>query len=156
MQQLSYATIAGLVQAAEEAGVPLSHLVLADQAQQLERTPQSLWEQMDQSLAVMEESAQMGMRPDIRSTSGLTGGSAFKMRRWAESGRSLTGSLMAGALYRARTGGASCSFQPVAGPTAGQAAQPACRRARRTTQPEAPPRSGNPMLPLPMDVRLTL
>ena len=36
MQQLSYATIAGLVQAAEEAGVPLSHLVLADQAQQLE------------------------------------------------------------------------------------------------------------------------
>ena len=61
-----------------------------------------------------------------------------------------------GALYRARTGGASCSFQPVAGPTAGQAAQPACRRARRTTQPEAPPRSGNPMLPLPMDVGLTL
>lgn len=57
-----------------------------------------------------------------------------------------------GALCRARTGGASCSFQPVAGP----AAQPACRRARRTTRPEALPRSGNPMLPLPMDVGLTL
>lgn len=101
MQQLSYATIAGLVQAAEKAGVPLSHLVLADQAQQLERTPQSLWEQMDQSLAVMEESAQMGMRPDIRSTSGLTGGDAARMQAYAKGGSPLAGGPFARAVARA-------------------------------------------------------
>ena len=101
MQQLSYATIAGLVQAAEKAGVPLSHLVLADKAQQLERTPQSLWEQMDQSLAVMEESAQMGMRPDIRSTSGLTGGDAARMQAYAKVGSPLAGGPFARAVARA-------------------------------------------------------
>ena len=99
--QLSYATIAGLVQAAQQEGVPLSHLVLADQAQQMERSPQELWEQMDQSLAVMEDSARQGMRPDIRSTSGLTGGDAAKMEHYALQGKPLSGGLFARALARA-------------------------------------------------------
>ena len=99
--QLSYATIEGLVQAAQQEGVPLSRLVLADQAQQMERSPQVLWEQMDQSFSVMEESARMGMQPDIRSTSGLTGGDAARMERYATEGTPLAGGLFARALARA-------------------------------------------------------
>jgi len=50
---------------------------------------------------VMAECIEPGCSKDLKSTSGLTGGSAYKMRRISENGKSLTGSFLSGALYRA-------------------------------------------------------
>ena len=56
---------------------------------------------MENNYQVMTACIDPGSEKDIRSTSGLTGGSAYKMRQVSESGKSLTGSLMSSALYRA-------------------------------------------------------
>ena len=75
--ELRYNSLAGLVRAATESGRQISELVLADQAKQMERDPKLLFQEMDRRLTVMDEAADEGVQPDLRSTSGLTGGSAY-------------------------------------------------------------------------------
>lgn len=99
--ELQYDSIAGLTDAAEQARRALSALVLEQQAQQLEQTPEQVYETMAQSYQVMRESAALGMRKDVRSVSGLTGGSAYLMQKAAASGKTLCGGVLAGALARA-------------------------------------------------------
>ena len=94
---LNYNTIAGLVEQAEQAGKPISELVLAQQAEQTERTEGDLYEEMRRTFRVMEESVASGIDPDLRSTSGLTGGAAYRMRE----GRTICGEVFGGALTRA-------------------------------------------------------
>ena len=97
----NYSSVAGIVAAAEHAGLPISRLVLNQQALQMEQSEESIYEHMKSNYRVMAECIEPGCKKDLRSTSGLTGGSAYKMRRIAESGTSLTGSFLSGALYRA-------------------------------------------------------
>ena len=97
----SYSSLASIVNAAEKNNTTISALILAQQAQQMEQSEEALYAHMRENFQVMSQCIEPGCQKDLKSTSGLTGGSAFKMRRAAESGRSLTGSLMAGALYRA-------------------------------------------------------
>ena len=97
----SYSSLASIVNAAEKNNTTISALILAQQAQQMEQSEEALYAHMRENFQVMSQCIEPGCQEDLKSTSGLTGGSAFKMRRAAESGRSLTGSLMAGALYRA-------------------------------------------------------
>ena len=96
-----YHTIASIVHAAAESNTRISELVLKQQADQLERSEEDVSRQMENNYQVMTACIDPGSEKDIRSTSGLTGGSAYKMRQVSESGKSLTGSLMSGALYRA-------------------------------------------------------
>ena len=94
-------SVASIVTAAEKSGLPISAIVLRQQAEQMEQTEESIYEHMRKNYQVMAECIEPGCNKDIKSTSGLTGGSAFKMRQISESGKSLTGSFLSGALYRA-------------------------------------------------------
>lgn len=98
---LNYNTIAGLVEQAEQAGKPISELVLAQQAEQTERTEGDLYEEMRRTFRVMEESVASGIDPDLRSTSGLTGGAAYQMQQAVREGRTICGEVFGGALTRA-------------------------------------------------------
>ena len=98
---LNYNTIAGLVEQAEQAGKPISELVLAQQAEQTERTEGDLYEEMRRTFRVMEESVASGIDPDLRSTSGLTGGTAYRMQQAVREGRTICGEVFGGALTRA-------------------------------------------------------
>ena len=98
---LNYNTIAGLVEQAEQAGKPISELVLAQQAEQTERTEGDLYEEMRRTFRVMEESVASGIDPDLRSTSGLTGGAAYRMQQAVREGRTICGEVFGGALTRA-------------------------------------------------------
>lgn len=98
---LNYNTIAGLVEQAEQTGRPISELVLAQQAEQTERTEDDLYEEMRRTLQVMEESVTSGIDPDLRSTSGLTGGTAYRMQQAVRENRTLCGEVFGGALTRA-------------------------------------------------------
>ena len=53
--------------------------MLEDQAVQMEQSEEALMAQMEKSLQVMEKAVERGMDPQLRSTSGLTGGDAWKM-----------------------------------------------------------------------------
>ena len=99
----NYSSVAGIVAAAEQAGLPISpgFVFETQQALQMEQSEESIYEHMKSNYRVMAECIEPGCKKDLRSTSGLTGGSAYKMRRIAESGTSLTGSFLSGALYRA-------------------------------------------------------
>ncbi len=96
-----YRSLSSLIQASTKEACTISRLVLSQQAVQMEQTEESLYRQMEKTYRVMAASIESGCREDLRSTSGLTGGSACRMRRVSESGNSLTGPLLSGALYRA-------------------------------------------------------
>lgn len=76
---------------------------------------------MKKRFHVMKQSVKEGMAPDLRSSSGLSGGSAAKMKSAVEQGRnhfgSLFGNAMAMALAVAESN--SCMGRIVAAPTAG-------------------------------------
>ena len=101
MEALKYLSIAELVDQATAQGARISQIVLRDQAEQMDTEPQVLFRKMRENYHVMQESIQKGADPDIKSTSGLTGGDAWKLYRVYEKKKSLTGSFMAGAMWRA-------------------------------------------------------
>ena len=96
-----YRSLACIVRAAEENNESISTLVLRQQAEQMESTEEALYKRMEENYKIMKECIEPGCDKDLKSTSGLTGGTAYKMRNVSNSGKSLTGSLMSGALYRA-------------------------------------------------------
>lgn len=116
-----YSTLAGVVAAAEDAGVTISEVVLAQQAEELQVSKEELFEQMRDRLAVMDECIEPGCDPELRSTSGLTGGDAAKMRAHLASGAALSGGILGGALVRALavSGLNAAMGRIVAAPTAG-------------------------------------
>jgi L-serine dehydratase len=97
---LEYHSIAQLAAQAEEAGKRISDLVLEDQAELMELSPEKTFKMMQDNLDVMRRSAEKGTAEDLRSTSGLTGGDGFRMARYAE-GSSLSGVFCAKAVARA-------------------------------------------------------
>ena len=99
--EFNYSSVASIVAAAEKSGLPISAIVLRQQAEQMEQTEESVYEHMRKNYQVMTECIDPGCNKDLKSTCGLTGGSAYKMRRISENGKSLTGSFLSGALYRA-------------------------------------------------------
>lgn len=115
-----YKSISELVNAASSAGKTISEVVLADQAEQLCISPDTLFERMDARLSVMEDSVKAGMNPALRSTSGLTGGDASRMWDHAASGGicgGFTNRAMARALAVSENNAAMGKI--VAAPTAG-------------------------------------
>ncbi len=101
MQELSYRSIEELVLAAEAAGRPLSEVVLAQQAAQMGCPEAVLYDRMADQYRVMAECIGPGTDPGLRSTSGLTGGDAYKMKQAVQTGKSLCGPALGGALMRA-------------------------------------------------------
>lgn len=97
---MEYTTINELVETAKENGISVGEAVLKDQAAQMEQTEERLLAQMEESLQVMEKAVESGMDPRLRSTSGLTGGDAWKMMKYGKTG-GITGSFMTGAMARA-------------------------------------------------------
>lgn len=118
----TYTSIAELVSAAEQQKKRISDLVLADQAEALEQTPQELFSKMTEDLYVMQEAVKFGQRPDQKSTSGLTGGEGWKMKQYAHrTNGGLGGELINHAIGRALSvAGCNASMgRIVATPTAG-------------------------------------
>lgn len=97
---LEYNSIAALCEAAGKAQTTISALALADQAEQMEIPAEELYARMEKNLHVMIDAVHEGMNPDLRSTSGLTGGDAAKMKAYAESD-GLTGGFLNRAMSRA-------------------------------------------------------
>ena len=119
---LKYQSIQELVSAAEERGLKISELVLLDQAEAMEQTPDEIYERMRRSFEVMRESVAEGQKKDQRSMSGLTGGEGYRMKEYAEQRKGgLCGDFLSRAIARAlAVAGCNASMgRIVAAPTAG-------------------------------------
>ena len=119
---LTYDSIGELVREAENRGLKISELVLADQSETMELTPIELYEKMELDFMVMVESVKAGQEENQKSMSGLTGGEGYKMKAYAErKGGGLCGALLSKAISRAlAVAGCNASMgRIVAAPTAG-------------------------------------
>ncbi len=83
---MNYHSIQELIDAAEKEKTSISEIVIRDQMEELECSREALLQRMEKRFSVMQDSVKAGMAPDLRSTSGLTGGEASKMNAYAEKG----------------------------------------------------------------------
>lgn len=81
---IKFNSIQALVDEAVEKNIKLSELCLADQAEQLSMSREEIYNRMEASFDIMVESTHRGQDPEMRSTSGLTGGEGYKMMQYAE------------------------------------------------------------------------
>ena len=96
-----YDTISELVAEAEKQGKKISELVLEDQAAACETTKEEMYKRMFKSFRIMQTSVDDGLEEDTRSVSGLTGGSAWKMKRQVDAGKNICGHLFGQAMTMA-------------------------------------------------------
>lgn len=124
---MKYDSLRVLVDRAKEQGVSISEIVLTDEAAEQELPREQIYDRMRRNLDVMEESVVSGMEKDLRSTSGLTGGDAWKMGQRLE--HNITGRAFVSALTKAIAVSETnaCMGRIVAAPTAGSCGiLPAC------------------------------
>lgn len=98
---MDYKSIADLVKKAEELNTKISEIVLTEQSGALEEDRSVLFERMQAHLNVMLDSIEKGTNPDIKSTSGLTGGDAYRVYERSERGESLCGALLSNGIRMA-------------------------------------------------------
>ena len=99
---MKYSSIKELCDAAEAQGIKISELCLKDQAEQMQRSCEELYSQMEKNFDVMIDSVGKGNDPGLRSTSGLTGGEGNKMLNYAEkTNGGLSGIFLTKAIGRA-------------------------------------------------------
>lgn len=118
---LRYDSIEELMQKAEKRQKNISDLVLEDHAQEMGRDIEDVYSEMENNAKVMEESILDALHPNIRSTSGLSGGDAYKLYKSIEKGRNIVGGFMNKVLVKALAIAESnaCMGRIVAAPTAG-------------------------------------
>ena len=124
---MKYDSLRALVERAEAEQTAISELVIRDEAAELECSCEEVFERMRRNLQVMRESVVSGMERDVRSTSGLTGGDAWKMSQRLD--HSITGRIFVSALTKAIAVSETnaCMGRIVAAPTAGSCGiLPAC------------------------------
>ncbi|WP_026653641.1 L-serine ammonia-lyase, iron-sulfur-dependent, subunit alpha [Butyrivibrio proteoclasticus] len=119
---IKYESIEELVTEAEKRNIKISQLVLEDQAKTMEVSELELYEKMELSFEVMQQSVKDGMKKDQKSMSGLTGGEGYLMNQYVtDKDGGLCGNLMSKAIARALSvAGCNASMgKIVAAPTAG-------------------------------------
>ena len=118
---MKYESIQELVDAAVGSNEKISSVVLRDQAAAMDKSELELLEKMEIDFEVMKQSVISGGSKDLKSMSGLTGGEGFLMKEYADKGKSLCGSFLAGAMSRALSvsGCNAAMGRIVAAPTAG-------------------------------------
>lgn len=119
--KLQYQSIKELVDAAHLHSLPISQLVLSGQAEEMDLSTEEVFKKMEGNFQVMKKSVLNGMEGTLRSASGLSGGSAAKMKQAVDQGRNLYGHLFGTAMSMALSVSEynSCMGQIVAAPTAG-------------------------------------
>lgn len=118
---LQYKSVCELVRLAAAAGKNISEIVLEDQAEQLGRSREDVYLEMERSFRVMQEAVARGETAGLRSPSGLSGGAAEKMKRMTDSGDLLGGKVFGKLITKALAAAEvnACMGRIVAAPTAG-------------------------------------
>lgn len=118
---MDYLTIMELVKEAEKHNCRISDIILKEQSEAMELAQEALFAKMESHLDVMLQAIEKGTSPDIRSTSGLTGGDAYKLYQKEQRGECLSGPLLSNGIRMAMAVSElnASMGQIVAAPTAG-------------------------------------
>ena len=65
--EFTYNTLSSLIAAAEKSGLPVSRLVLMQQAEQMEQSEDEIYRHMEETYRVMASCIEPGCAPDLRS-----------------------------------------------------------------------------------------
>jgi len=98
---IMYNSISQLVKTANEEKTTISQVVLKNQAKEMGITEEQLFARMEEMLDVMINSVRAGMKEDLRSASGLTGGDGYKVMQYSSSKRTIGGSFCTKAIAKA-------------------------------------------------------
>jgi len=100
--QLKYNSVEELVAAASSSNKKISEIVLEQQAEDMETSPEDVYSTMESSFEVMRQSVLNGMDETLRSSSGLSGGAAAKLKKAVEEGKNHYGHLLVNAISPGR------------------------------------------------------
>ena len=118
---MKYNSIEELVHLAKLENKKISTLVLSNQAKELGKSEDEVYEIMEESFKVMVSAVEEGINAQTHSFSGLSGGSAQRLKQRVDANENIFGPLFGYALVRAiavmETN--SCMGKIVAAPTAG-------------------------------------
>lgn len=110
-----------LVEICKEKNIPISEYAIRMEMENTNLSREEVIEKMKRNLKAMKESSNEGREKEVYSVTGLIGGDAYRLQKYLESGKSLTGDVMIQAMSMAL----SCSEvnaamgRIVACPTAG-------------------------------------
>ena len=114
-------TGAELLQICKDNNFSLAEYAIQHEIENKNCTRQDVIKNMEKVLHVMREAANEGQEKEVHSVSGLIGGDAYRLKKYLDNGKTLTGDVMVGAMAKAL----SCSEvnasmgRIVACPTAG-------------------------------------
>lgn len=89
------------IHAAEQQRVKIGQVVLQQQAEEMEKPAEELFERMRDNLRVMRQAVESGLKGERHSLSGLSGGDAAKVEERRLRGESLLGDRLSGAIAKA-------------------------------------------------------
>lgn len=98
---LNYLSIGQLVELAEKKNLKLSQVILEDQAKALGISEEQLFNRMRENWSVMHKAIEEGLKGEVRSFSGLVGGSAKRMKDALEADKLIGGGVLNKAVARA-------------------------------------------------------
>ncbi len=90
---ISYQSIRELLDLADSKSLRISDIILEEQSRTGEEPKELCFQRMSEHLSVMLSAIEKGSAANIRSTSGLSGGDAFKLYEKSEKEESLCGPL---------------------------------------------------------------
>ncbi|MBU5483410.1 L-serine ammonia-lyase, iron-sulfur-dependent, subunit alpha [Clostridium sp. MSJ-11] len=90
-----------LIDICKEKNIPIWKYALESEAENSGESEEIIFERMKKTLKVMYDSATHALENAVKSVSGLIGGDAYKLNKYAESGNTLTGDFLVKAMARA-------------------------------------------------------
>lgn len=125
---MDFNNIHSIIKIAQEEKTTISKIVLRETALNEEISQEEVYKKMEENLFVMEEAIKNGSKKDVKSLSGLTGGNAYKFKKYMEKSivsGSFIGDIIMASLAVSEIN--ACMGKVVAAPTAGSCGiLPAC------------------------------
>lgn len=90
-----------LIDACSRENITICEYTIREEMEKSELSREAVIEKMRKNLNVMLISSRLAQEKEVRSVSGLIGGDAYKLRKYAEAGNTLTGSFMVRAMASA-------------------------------------------------------
>ncbi len=89
-----FKSVQELIEQATERNLSISELMLKESSESLDRSEADIFQQMRETYLVMQNSIEQGFDENLKSTSGLTGGMAYKVKHASGLGKTISGGFM--------------------------------------------------------------
>lgn len=96
-----FRNVAELIELAERNNISISEVMIRQEVEVSGRDREEIMKQMETNLDVMEKAVERGIKEQVRSVSGLTGGDAVLLQKYIEKGNTLAGPTLLDAVSKA-------------------------------------------------------